>query len=139
MGLLPPTWQSTSKLEESTIAQIGLKFTNTTDDFKVLIGQISLTRGQVGSAQKPQTPLVEKSKVMARNYKGVDMKIIYNMDGAYTGPEKELYEPVYNKEVNTSYFLIYTQQQGCDAKVFSATTSWAAYVVSAPYDTELGQ
>ena len=126
------------KLEESTIAQIGLKFTNTTDDFKVLIGQISLTRGQVGSAQKPQTPLVEKSKVMARNYKGVDMKIIYNMDGAYTGPEKELYEPVYNKEVNTSYFLIYTQQQGCDAKVFSATTSWAAYVVSAPYDTELG-
>ncbi len=124
------------KLESSTIAQLGLKFTDTSDDFKVLIGQIALTRGKPGTYEQPQTPVVEKTKMMARNYKGVDMMIIFNMDNAYTGAAKEAWEPVYNADVNTSYFRIYTQQEGKEPKVFTATTSWAAYVVSAPYITE---
>ena len=126
------------KLEESTIAQIGLKFTNTTQDFKILIGQIALTRGELGSSSVPATPVVDKVKLMARNYKGVDMKIIFNMTEAYTGEPKEAYEPIYNSDVNTSYFRIYTQQEGKEEKVFTATTSWASYVVAAPYDTQLG-
>ena len=126
------------KINDKTIAQIGLKFKNTSDDFKVLIGQISLTRGKVGKSNQPIAPTVEKSKMMARNYKGVDMKIIYNMESAYAGPEKQAWEPIYNSEVETSYFRIYTQQQGEDPKVFTATTAWAGYVVGAPYDQEKG-
>ena len=125
-------------LRNSTIAQIGLKFTDTSDDFKILIGQISLTRGKVGAYDAPQKPTIELSKVLARNYKGVDMKISYNMNTAYTGAAKTAYEPIYNNEVSTSHFRIYTQQEGMDEKVFTATTSWAAYVVGAPYDTEVG-
>ncbi len=126
------------KLNSATIAQIGLKFTNTTQDFKILIGQIALTRGELGSSSIPATPVVDKVKLMARNYKGVDMKIIFNMTEAYTGEPKETYEPIYNSDVNTSYFRIYTQQEGKEEKVFTATTSWASYVVAAPYDTQLG-
>ena len=126
------------KLEDTTIAQIGLKFTNTSDDFKILIGQIALTDGKLGAAPTPSAPVVEKSKMMARTYKGVDMKIIFNMNSAYTGDAKEAYEPVYNAEVDTWYFKIYTQQQGFEEKLFTATTSWASYVVGAPYDTEAG-
>ena len=125
------------KINDKTIALLGLKFKNTSEDFKLLIGQISLTRGKVGKYQ-PQSPTVEKSKMMARNYKGVDMKIIYNMEDAYTGPAKEAWEPIYNNEVETSYFRIYTQQEGEEAKVFTATTAWAGYVVGAPYDQEKG-
>ena len=125
-------------LGESTIAQIGLKFTNTSEDFKILIGQIALTRGKVGSYSAPQKPVVSMNKVLARNYKGVDMKISYDMNNAYTGAAKAAYEPVYNNDVKTSHFRIYTQQEGMDAKVFTATTSWAAYVVGAPYDSEKG-
>jgi endo-beta-N-acetylglucosaminidase D len=126
------------KLESSTIAQIGLKFTNTSDDFKILIGQIALTRGKPGTYTQPQTPVIEKVKMMARNYKGVDMKIIFNMNGAYNGAAKEAWVPVYNNDVATSYFRIYTQQENKEPIVFTATTSWAAYTVGAPYVTEDG-
>ena len=126
------------KIENSVMAQLGLKFTDTSDDFKILIGQIALTRGKIGTYNQPNKPTVEKVKMMARNYKGVDMKIIYNMNSAYSGPAKEAYEPVYNNEVATSYFRIYTQQEGKEPIVFTATTSWAAYVVGAPYKTEDG-
>ncbi|MBE6299486.1 MAG: T9SS type A sorting domain-containing protein [Bacteroidales bacterium] len=126
------------KLNDKVIAQIGLKFQNTSDDYKVLIGQISLTRGKVGNSNRPLAPTVEKSRMMARNYKGVDMKIIYNMNDAYSGEAKKAWEPIYNNEVETSYFRIYTQQEGEEAKVFTGTTSWASYVVAAPYDAVKG-
>ena len=125
------------KINGKVMAQLGLKFTNTSDDFKILIGQISLTRGKVGKAELPITPEVKKVKMMSRNYKGVDMKIIFSMDHAFEGT-KESYEPVYNSDVKTWYYKIYTQQEGCQEKVFTATTSWAAYVVSAPYNETLG-
>ena len=148
LGAMPTNeWQTVStsiggrsgiKLEEKTIAQIGLKFYNTSSDFKILIGQIALTHGKPGAAATPSTPSIEKTKMMARTYKGVDMKIIYNMKDAYTGEDKEAYEPIYNAEVDTWYYRIYTQQEGFEEKVFTATTSWASYVVGAPYDTEAG-
>ena len=125
------------KIENSTVAQIGLKFTKTSDDFKILIGQISLTKGKLGTATTPEKPEVEKVKMMSRNYKGVDMKIIFNMNSAFEGT-KESYEPIYNSDVKTWYYKIYTQQEGEEEKVFTATTSWAAYVVSVPYNESIG-
>ena len=125
------------KLENSTIAQIGLKFTNTDEDFKILIGQISLTRGKLGTTVAPESPEVEKVKMMSRNYKGVDVKIIFNMNNAFEGT-KESYEPIYNSDVATWYYKIYTQQEGFEEKVFTATTSWASYAVGVPYNETAG-
>ena len=117
------------KVHNDVLALIGLKFTNTSSDFKILLGEMSVTRGKSYAA--PGTPEVKKSRVLGCNYKGVDMKIIYNMASNKTAP-------VYNNDVNTWFFKVYTQQEGKDAVMFNATSSWAAYVVGAPYDTEDG-
>ncbi|MBQ7818113.1 MAG: T9SS type A sorting domain-containing protein, partial [Bacteroidales bacterium] len=123
-------------LEGATLAQLGLKFTDTNSDFKVLIGEISITRG---TSVTPGTPYVTLSKTMARNYKGVDMKIIFDMtahDKNSSG--RQSYQSIYNSDVNTWFYKIYTQQEGCEPVLCTATTSWAAYVVAAPYDLEKG-
>ena len=117
-----------------TIALMGLKFENATDDFKVLIGEISLTRG---TSPQPGTPSVVMSKALASNYKGVDMKITFDMTSNFT-ETRQNYESIYNSDVKTWLYKIYVQQEGCDAVLCTATTSWAAYVVGAPYDSEKG-
>ena len=116
--------RSDLKIYDETLALIGLKFTNTSSDFKVLIGEVSLYRGV---SPTPAAPEIEKSKIMACTYKGVDMKVIFNMVSSKAAP-------VYNSDVNTWYYKIYTQQEGKDPVMFTATTSWASYVVNAPYD-----
>ena len=116
--------RSSLKIYDETLALIGLKFTNTTSDFKVLLGEVSLYRG---TSPTPAAPVITKSKVMACNYKGVDMKVIFNM-------ETTKQAPVYNSDVDTWYFKVYTQQEGEKEVMFTATTSWASYVVNAPYD-----
>ena len=124
------------KIDGQTLALLGLKFTNTTSDFKVLIGEISLTRG---TSSTPGAPTIKTTKTMSRNYKGVDMKVVYDMsyhDKYKTG--RQSYQSVYNSDVNTWFYKIYTQQQGCDPVLCTATTSWAAYVVGAPYDLAKG-
>ena len=124
------------KLDGQTLAQLGLRFTNTTSDFKVLIGEISLTRG---TSVTPGVPTIKTSKAMARNYKGVDVKVIFDMtahDKNSSG--RQSYQSIYNSDVNTWYYKIYTQQEGGEAVLCTSTTSWAAYVVGAPYDLEKG-
>ena len=117
-----------------TISLIGLKFENTTADFRVLIGKMSLTRG---TSVTPEAPSVTMSKVMARSYKGVDMKVVFDMTANFTGT-REAYQSIYNSDVKTSLYKIYTQQEGEEAIMCTATTSWAAYVVGAPYDANKG-
>ena len=124
------------KLGGKTLALLGLKFQNTSSDFKVLIGEISITRG---TSVTPGTPSVTLSKAMSRNYKGVDMKIVYDMS-AYdkNSAGRQQYESIYNTDVDTWYYKIYTQQEGGEPVMCTATTSWAAYIVGAPYDHEQG-
>ncbi|MBQ7819576.1 MAG: T9SS type A sorting domain-containing protein [Bacteroidales bacterium] len=122
------------KVYGQTLALLGLKFQNTSSDFKVLIGEISITRG---TANTPGTPTVSLSKAMARTYKGIDMKIIFDMSHNFTGT-RQTYDPIYNSDVDTWYYKIYTQQEGCDPVLCTTTTSWAAYVVGAPYDLDKG-
>ncbi len=117
-----------------TIALMALKFENTSADFKVLIGEVSLTSG---ASVTPGKPAVAMSKTMARNYKGVDMKIVYDMTSNFTG-SRDTYQSIYNSDVKTSLYKIYTQQEGCEPVLCTATTSWAAYVVGAPYDETKG-
>ena len=120
--------RSDLKVHDSTLALIGLKFSNTSSNFKVLIGEISLTRG---TSITPSAPEITVSKVLARNYKGVDFKVIYKMPTSKPAP-------VYNSDVDTWFYKIYIQQAGLEEVMCTATTSWAAYVVGAPYDLEKG-
>ena len=119
------------KVHNSTLALIGLKFSNTSSDFKVLLGEMSVVRG---TSSTPTAPVITKSKTLARNYKGVDLKVIFNMDNTASSSEV----PVYNSDVNTWFFKVYTQQEGSDQVMCTATTSWASYVVAAPYDVDKG-
>ena len=116
------------KVHNDVLALIGLKFTSTSSDFKVLIGEMAVTRG---TSPTPEAPVIEKTKVLSYNYKGADMKVIFKMNSSKAAP-------VYNADVNTWYFKIYTRQEGSDEAMCTATTSWASYVVGAPYDIEKG-
>ena len=117
-----------------TIALMGLKFEDTSSDFKVLIGEISLTSG---TSVTPDKPIVTMSKAMARTYKGVDMKIVFDMTSNFLGSRQD-YETIYNTDVKTWFYKIYTQQEDKEPVLCTATASWAAYVVGAPYDFEKG-
>ncbi len=123
----------TFNLGNETLALLGLKFENTSSDFKVLIGEISITRG---TSATPGMPSVEDSKIMAVTHKGVDAKIFFDMSSYYS--VANAWDPIYNSDVKTSLYKIYTQQEGSDAVLCTATTSWAAYVVGAPYDVQKG-
>lgn len=118
------------RLNNKTLAMLGLSFENTSADFKVLIGEISLTRSD---AVTPVQPTITNSKALTTNYKGLDFKLSFKMkDRDVAHPE----EPIYNEDVNTWYYKIYMQQEGDEPIMCTATTSWAAYVVSAPFDIE---
>ena len=119
------------KVHNATLALIGLKFSNTSSDFKILLGEMSLTRG---TSPTPSAPIITKSRALARTYKGMDVKVIFKMN--YTPSSADV--PVYNTDVNTWYYKIYTQQEGSSQVMCTATTSWAAYVVGAPYNVEHG-
>lgn len=113
------------KMAGETMAMMGLKFANA-DNLNILIGEISLTRA---AAVTPEAPILKKSSVLGYNYLGADLKIVFSMDK--TAPT-EAYKTTYNSDVNTWMFKIYTQEEGQDAVMCTATTSWAAYVVGAP-------
>lgn len=117
------------QLAGKTIAMMGLKFTEA-KDLKILVGEVSLTRTD---APTPKAPTLKKSEVLAYNYLGADMKIIFSM--GEPSAEKP-YETIYNADVDTWYFKIYTQQEGEEPVMCTATTSWAAYVVGAPFNPE---
>lgn len=108
-----------------TLAMLGLRFQNTSSDFEVLIGEISIRRG---TTPTPATPTIVKTQSLGANYKGVDFKVIFKMK------DRNGVEPIYNDEVNAWYYKIYYQQQGGEPVMCTATTSWGAYVVGAPID-----
>lgn len=116
------------KLVDKTLSMLGLKFQDTSEDFNLLIGEISLLSGT--DTPTPNSPTITKATMLTRNYKGLDFKVIFKMKDRPAGQEAE---PIYNEDVDTWYYKIYMQQEGEDATVCTATTSWAAYVVSAPY------
>lgn len=120
------------RLANKTLALLALKFMNTSDNFKILIGEISLTRG--ADAITPSAPIIKGTKLITSNYRGIDFKIYYEMESDIVTPG----EPVYNEDVNTWYYKIYMQQEGSEKVMCTATTSWAAYVVSAPREMEAG-
>lgn len=112
----------TFPLSGKTLAMLGLKFTDT-QDLDVLIGEISVKRGEYPT---PVAPVITNFKALALNYQGVDAKVVFKMKDETSAT------PVYNSDVNTWFYKIYTQQEGETEVLCTATTSWAAYVVGAP-------
>ena len=117
------TMTSRNKLT-GTISAIALKFENA-KDLDILIGEISLTNG---SYQTPAAPVVTRAKVLANNYKGVDGKVFYKMPNT-----KDVGEPVYNLDVKTSLFRLWSRTDAdSEPKFLGTTTSWAGMIFSAP-------
>ena len=124
------------KLDGQTLALIGLKVENASDDFKVLIGQFSLTRGQ---SNTPGAPKILSSKILSYNYKGADVKVFFDMtEHDKNSSGRQSYQTIYNSDVDTWFYKIYVRQAGGEPKLCTSTTSWASYVVAAPYDMEIG-
>lgn len=112
------------------IGCIGLSVAGTDSNYETLLGELSFVPSDFNKT--PVRPTIAATKVMKRVYNRADFKITFN--SAFTGDRKPEYEgcPIYNEEVNTSYFEIYVKQKDVTPFVVTTTTSWAAYVVDAP-------
>ncbi|MBQ7820234.1 MAG: T9SS type A sorting domain-containing protein [Bacteroidales bacterium] len=127
------------KLQNDVVCLLGLKFENTSSDFKILIGEVALTRGKPGSVAAPSAPTILSSEVLSYNYKGADVKVVFDMTANDTKSSgRQAYQTIYNSDVKTWFYKIYVRQTGGEPKLCTSTTSWASYVVAAPYDAELG-
>ena len=121
-NLYPETYQ-----DENGIGVIGLRFKNARN-LNLLIGELSITASEPTAT--PAAPEITRVRILSNNYAGVDAKIIWNMAN-----NKPAGDPVYNSDVNTSMFRMWAQQEGCEAQMVGATTSWAGLVFSAPNET----
>lgn len=116
-----------SALRSAPVAMIALHFTEA-ENIDLYLGEISIVRG---TAATPKAPVITHSKTLAFNHNGVDGKIIWNMEN-----NKLAGDPVYNTDVNTSMFRLYSQQEGGEAVNMGATTSWAGLIFAAPVDVQ---
>ena len=97
-------------------ALLGLKFANA-QDLEVLIGEMSIKRG---TSNTPQMPEIRTAKILSDVVSGFDAKLIWSMPNSAAAGD-----PVYNIDVNTSYFELWAQVQGEEPQFMGATTSWA--------------
>lgn len=111
-------------LRNKTIALVGLHFKNA-QNLDMYLGEFSICKS--GSTATPQAPVITKSKLMSCNYKGADGKLIYKMANNKTAGE-----PVYNTDVNTSWFKIWSKSGNEEPTLLGVTTSWGAIAYCAP-------
>lgn len=116
-------------LAGKTLALVALHFKNA-QDMDLYFGEFSIVRGTSATPAKPE---VTSAKVLASHADGVDGKIIWNMPNM-----KAAGEPCYNSDVQTSFFKMYSQQEGQQPVYMGMTTSWAGLVFSAPINFASG-
>ena len=97
-------------------AVLGLKFANA-QDLEVLIGEMSIKRG---TSNTPQMPEIRSGKILSDVVSGFDAKLFWTMPNSAAAGD-----PVYNIDVNTSYFELWAQVQGEEPQFMGTTTSWA--------------
>ena len=107
-----------------TVAMIGVALENTPEDYQMNIGELALRNPAQSFATVE--PEIKEIEVMRGWYNAIDFKMRY-ASREETGEEK-----TYNDEVGTWYYEIYSQQEGEEPKLLTATESWAAYVIGAP-------
>ncbi len=104
----------------TSLRAVGLKFTNA-ENLEMLLGGFEIDGGY--TTVTPAAPAIKSCKILSNNYAGVDAKLIWTMDG---DAGRNSGTPVYNSDVNTSMFKVYSQEDGGDPVFLGATTSWAA-------------
>ena len=97
-------------------AVLGLKFANA-QDLEVLIGEMSIKRG---TSNTPQMPEIRSGKILSDVVSGFDAKLFWTMPNSAAAGD-----PVYNTDVNTSYYELWAQVQGEEPQFMGTTTSWA--------------
>lgn len=118
-------------LSGKTLAMVALRF-QWANDLDLNLGEFSIVRPGA-TATVPSTPVIEKAEVLAYNQKGVDGKIIFNMP--FTKADNE---PVYNLDVKTSLFKIYSQANDETPVLEAITTSWASLIYDAAMPSSTG-
>lgn len=112
-------------LAGKTLALVALHFQQA-QNLDLYFGEFSIVRG---TSATPATPEVTSAKILASHRDGVDAKLIWNMPNL-----KAAGEPVYNTDVNTSLFKLWSQQEGQEPVFMGVTTSWAGLMFCAPVD-----
>lgn len=116
------------------LALIALQF-NDAENLDINIGEISIKRGTYTA---PDVPTITRSRILASHQKGIDAKVIFDMNSA-TGNK----QGHYNIDHNVSFYNIYAQVTYGDGSkqttLMGSTTSWAAVFFSAPLNTILAQ
>ncbi len=120
---LTKTFTVDSDFDGKDLALVALHFKNATN-LNLLLGEFSIVRG---SATTPTTPDITSGSMLYNSYAGMDAKLIWNMTN-----DKAEGEPCYNIDVKTAYFKLYAQEEGKEAKLMGATTSWAGVYFAIP-------
>ena len=106
------------------VAMIGLTVEGSTDDYALLVGELSLL--DKAQSFNPVQPEIKEIDLLRGRYNAADFKI------RYASKEESGDVKTYNDEVDTWYFEVFSQQRGQEAQFVTATPSWAAYVIGAP-------
>lgn len=116
------------------LALIALQFEGA-DNIDINIGEISIKRGTYAT---PDLPTITRSEILSCHNKGIDAKVIFDMNTASDNRSGH-----YNIDHNTSYYNTYAKVTYGDGSVqttmMGSTTSWAAVFFSAPINHTLAQ
>ncbi|MDE7412057.1 MAG: T9SS type A sorting domain-containing protein [Paramuribaculum sp.] len=116
---------------DAYIDMISLRITGA-KNMKLLVGGLEILPAADMAA--PAAPVVTLTKILANNFSGVDGKIIWKMNNS-----NPVGAPVYNSDVNTAIYRVWSQQEGEEPVMSGMTTSWASFVFSAPVNPEGSQ
>lgn len=109
------------------VAVIGIAYDNTAADYEMLLGEFGIVPNK---AYHPAQPKITKADFLERNYNGVNYKLIWDC-GQSAATKADASVPTYNDDVDTWYFEVFSQAEGCEPVLDGVTTSWAHYVVGA--------
>lgn len=112
------------------VVSLGFSVENTNGNYELLLGELSINDHK---SYNPVKPTITSHKVLEGRYNEIDFKLIYKSKDQ--NPDKP-WEPIYNEDVDTWYFEIYTQAKDGQPVLCATTTSWGAYVVGAPADMQ---
>lgn len=111
------------------VALIGIRVDNAMDA-DILLGELAL-RPVTARVSSPGIPEITTTELLSARHEGVDGKIIWNM------PQSDIHR--YNEDHGVEMFTLWSQQEGAEAVMQSATTSWAGLLLNAPIDPDKPQ
>lgn len=113
----------TDAFNGKTLALAALHVKNAAE-LDLYLGEFSIVRR---AAVTPAAPEITSSQYLSFSNRGIDAKLIFNMQNS-----KAAGEPCYNSDVNTSMFKLYAQQEGQPEVLMGVTTSWAGMFYNIP-------